>query len=53
MDVLYVRLVPLKWPQRVIVLKTMPMSFRFKLKNCIAIIDRFKICIERPSDLLA
>ena len=54
-DVLYVRLVPLtvKWPQRDIVFKTMPMSFRRKFKNCIVIIDCFKIFIERPSDLLA
>ena len=54
-DVLYVRLVPLtvKWPQRDIVFKIMPMSFRRKFKNCIVIIDCFKNFIERPSDLLA
>ena len=54
-NVMYVRLVPLSviWPDRDVIFKTMPMSFRNKYKHCVSIIDCFEIFIERPSDLVA
>uniref|UniRef100_A0A1X7VJJ1 Transposase Helix-turn-helix domain-containing protein n=1 Tax=Amphimedon queenslandica TaxID=400682 RepID=A0A1X7VJJ1_AMPQE len=50
--VLYVQLKPLiKWPKRSELLKTMPMKFGHDFRLCVAIIDCFKVFIERPTNV--
>ena len=52
-DILYVKLKPLiKWPERDILLKTMPMDFRKNCPKCVVIIDCFEVFLERPTNLL-
>lgn len=41
------------WPERDILLKTMPMDFRKYCPKCVVIIDCFEIFLERPTSLLA
>ena len=54
LDVLFVKLKPLIiWPDRDILKKTMPMTFRKHFPKCIAIIDCFEIFLDRPTNLLA
>lgn len=43
----------IKWPDRVTLQKSMPMSFRRFFKKCCVIIDCSEIFMERPTDLLA
>ena len=53
-DIMYVKLKPLiLWPDRDILLNTMPMDFRKHCPSCAVIIDCFEIFVERPSNLLA
>lgn len=53
-DVLFVKLKPLiTWPERDILLSTMPMCFRKHCPKCTVIIDCFEIFLERPTNLLA
>ena len=53
-SVLYVRLKPLIiWPDRDVLLKTMPVDFRKHCPRCVVIIDCFEIFLERPTNLLA
>lgn len=53
-DVLYVKLQPLIiWPEREILLSTMPMCFRKHCPSCTVIIDCFEIFLDRPTNLLA
>lgn len=53
-EVLYVRLKHLiLWPDRDVLQKTMPMTFRKHCPNCVVIINWFEIFIDRPSNLLA
>ena len=52
LDVLYVRLSGfIMWPERHLLLKTMPMAFRKSFKKCAIIIDCFEIFTERPTAL--
>lgn len=54
MDAMYLRLKPLiKWPERDLLLKTMPMDFRKNFKDCVTIIDCFEVFMERPTNLKA
>ena len=54
LDVLYNRLsVFVSWPEREVLLKTMPMEFRKNFRKCVIIIDCFEIFIERPTSLTA
>ena len=43
----------IQWPERDILHKTMPVSFRRFFRNYCIIIDCTEVFIERPSDLLA
>ena len=53
-DVMYVCLKALiKWPERELLMKTMPMDFRKSFKNCVTIIDCFEVLMERPTNLRA
>ena len=53
-NVLFIKLKPLiLWPERDILLATMPMCFRKHCPRCTVIIDCFEIFIERPSNQLA
>ena len=53
-DVLFIKLKPvIIWPERDVLLKTMPMCFRKYCPTCIVIIDCFEIFIAWPSNLLA
>ena len=53
-NILYYRLKPLiLWPDRDVLFKTMPMSFRKHCPRCVIIIDCFEIFIDRPTTLLA
>ena len=52
--VLYIRLKPLiKWPERSVLLKTMPMEFRHNFRSCVTIIDCFEVFMERPTNVKA
>lgn len=53
-DIMDTRLEPtIRWPSQDEVKKTMPMEFRKYFKQCICIINCFKVFCERPSDLMA
>ena len=53
-EAMYIRLKPLiKWPDRGVVKKTMPMVFRNHFRKCICIIDCFEVFCERPNRLKA
>lgn len=53
-NVFFIKLKPLiLWPERDILLATMPMCFRKHCPRCTVIIDCFEIFIERPSNQLA
>ena len=41
----------ISWPERHLLLKTMPMAFRKSFKKCVSIIDCFEIFTERPTAL--
>ena len=54
LQIMYIKLKPLIiWPEREILLKTMPMDFRKYCPKCIVIIDCFEIFLERPTSVLA
>lgn len=54
LQTMYMKLRPLIiWPERDILLKTMPMDFRKYCPKCVVIIDCFEIFLERPTSLLA
>ncbi|XP_046862422.1 uncharacterized protein LOC124455845 [Xenia sp. Carnegie-2017] len=54
MDILHSRLCPLiHWPEREVLLKTMPMDFRKNCPACAVIINCFEIFIDRASNPLA
>ena len=54
LDILYNRLsVLVSWPEREVVLKTMPMEFCKKFRKCAIIINCFEIFIERPTSITA
>ena len=54
-NVMYIRLTHcVKWPERSVLQKTMPMQFRRHFgKKCVVIIDCFEVFIERSSNLMA
>ena len=53
-DVMYCRLKPLiLWPEREILMQTMPVVFKNTFKKCTVIIDCFEVFCERPSSLKA
>ena len=54
-NIMYGRLVPILvfWPEREVLRKTLPVSFRRTFSKCACIIDCFEVFIERPSDLKA
>ena len=53
-DVMYVRLQPvfMIWPKREDVQESMPLSFRLKYPNCMAVIDCFETFVQRHTDVL-
>lgn len=54
LDIMYVHTSQLvKWPDREVLLLTMPSSFRKFFRICAVIIDCTEMFMERPSDLLA
>ncbi len=54
LDVMYVRTSRLiKWPERELLLLTMPSAFRKFFRSCATIIDCTEVFMERPCDLLA
>ena len=54
LEIMYVKLRPLIiWPERDILLKTMPMDFRKYCPKCVVIIDCFEVFLERPTSVLA
>ena len=54
LDVIYVRTSLLvQWPDREVLLLTMPSSFRRMFDSCAVIIDCTEVLIEQPSNLLA
>ena len=54
LDILYTKFsVFVSWPEREVLLKTMPMEFHKKFRKCAIIIDCFEIFIERPTSLTA
>ena len=51
---MFVRLKPMiKWPDRAVVIRTLPMVFRSHFKRCICIIDCFEVFCERSTGLKA
>lgn len=53
-EVMFVQLKPMiKWPDRAVVTRTLPMVFRSHFKKCICIIDCFEVFCERPTGLKA
>ena len=53
-DILYVQLkCTIVWPERDVLLETMPLDFVKHFRSCVVIIDCFEIFIERPTNLLA
>ncbi len=53
-DLLHSKLKPLiRWPDREVLRKTMPMAFRKNFPSCVVIIDCFEIFLDRPTSLLA
>ena len=54
LDILYTKLSAfVSWPERQVLLKTMPMEFRKKFRKCVIIIDCFEVFIEWPTSLTA
>lgn len=54
LDILYTKLSAfVSWPERQVLLKTMPMEFCKKFRKCAIIIDCFEIFIEWPTSLTA
>ena len=50
-EVMFVWLKPMiKWPDRAVVTKTLPMVFRSHFKRCICIIDCFEVFCENQLD---
>ncbi len=53
-EVLYIKLRHLiVWPDRDLLLHTMPMCFRKHFPTCVVIIDYFEVFIDRPTNLVA
>jgi len=54
LNVMHDRLSPLiVWPERGVLMQTMPASFRKFFRKCAVIIDCSEVFMERPTDLLA